>query len=158
MPKTSGSAYGTARWWDGLSGHSPAKTAPARSAGFGKRFPGQHLFERQHPLPGDWALFRDVTRILMKAMLLVREQGLMNRIPTPESFLSHIEKLPTPAKNTTTNATAKRLCAKWTRWCARCATMPNATGICWRNIGNRRPGLKLRPSRSCGEWTKCSSN
>jgi IS5 family transposase len=43
--------------------------------------------------PVDWVLFRDVTRTLMKAVLLIRDQGLKHRMPAPESFLSRINKL-----------------------------------------------------------------
>lgn len=43
--------------------------------------------------PVDWVLFRDITRTLMKAVLLIREQGLKHRMPAPQSFLSRINKL-----------------------------------------------------------------
>jgi hypothetical protein len=43
--------------------------------------------------PVDWVLFRDITRTLIKAMLLIREQGLKHRMAAPESFLSRINAL-----------------------------------------------------------------
>jgi len=43
--------------------------------------------------PVDWVLLRDATRTLMKAVRLIREQGLKERMPSPESFLSGINKL-----------------------------------------------------------------
>lgn len=43
--------------------------------------------------PVDWVLLRDATRTLMKAVTLIRAQGLKHRMGEPESFLSHINKL-----------------------------------------------------------------
>jgi hypothetical protein len=43
--------------------------------------------------PVDWVLFRDATRTLIKAMRLIRDQGLKHRMPTPESFLTRINVL-----------------------------------------------------------------
>jgi len=43
--------------------------------------------------PVDWVLLRDATRTLMKAVSLIREQGLKARMPAPESFISRINKL-----------------------------------------------------------------
>jgi IS5 family transposase len=43
--------------------------------------------------PVDWVLFRDATRTLIKAMQLIRAQGLKHRMPTPESFLTRINIL-----------------------------------------------------------------
>ena len=43
--------------------------------------------------PVDWVLLRDATRTLMKAVQLIREQGLKHRMEAPESFLSRINKL-----------------------------------------------------------------
>lgn len=43
--------------------------------------------------PVDWVLFRDATRTLIKAMPLIRAQGLKHRMPTPESFLTRINTL-----------------------------------------------------------------
>ena len=43
--------------------------------------------------PVDWVLLRDATRTLMKAVQLIRDQGLKHRMQAPESFLSRINKL-----------------------------------------------------------------
>ena len=43
--------------------------------------------------PVDWVLLRDATRTLMKAVALIRDQGLKHRMPAPESFLRRINTL-----------------------------------------------------------------
>lgn len=43
--------------------------------------------------PVDWVLLRDATRTLMKAVRLIREQGLKHRMEAPESFLRRINTL-----------------------------------------------------------------
>jgi hypothetical protein len=43
--------------------------------------------------PVDWVLLRDGTRTLMKAVQLIRDQGLKHRMEAPESFISRINKL-----------------------------------------------------------------
>ena len=43
--------------------------------------------------PVDWVLFRDVARTLMKAIQLIRNQGLLHRIGDPQSFLTKMNKL-----------------------------------------------------------------
>lgn len=43
--------------------------------------------------PVDWVLLRDATRTLMKAVALIRAQGLKHRMQAPESFLTRINKL-----------------------------------------------------------------
>jgi hypothetical protein len=43
--------------------------------------------------PVDWVLLRDATRTLMKAVSLIRDQGLKQRMESPESFLSRINGL-----------------------------------------------------------------
>ena len=43
--------------------------------------------------PVDWVLLVDAVRTLMKAVLLIREQGLKHRMPEPEHFLNRINKL-----------------------------------------------------------------
>jgi hypothetical protein len=53
--------------------------------------------------PVDWVLLRDGTRTLMKAVILIRGQGLKHRMESPESFLTRINRLciemtHTPAK------------------------------------------------------------
>jgi len=43
--------------------------------------------------PVDWVLLRDATRTLMKAVQLVRLQGLKQRMEAPQSFLTRINRL-----------------------------------------------------------------
>jgi len=43
--------------------------------------------------PVDWVLLRDGTRTLMKAVSLIREQGLKQRMEEPEVFISRVNKL-----------------------------------------------------------------
>jgi len=43
--------------------------------------------------PVDWVLLRDATRTLMKAILLIRQQGLKHRMEPPEQFLSRMNRL-----------------------------------------------------------------
>jgi IS5 family transposase len=43
--------------------------------------------------PTDWVLLRDATRTLMKAVQLIRDQGLKQRMEEPESFISRINGL-----------------------------------------------------------------
>lgn len=43
--------------------------------------------------PVDWVLLRDATRTLMKAVQLIRGQGLKQRMEEPQSFLTRINRL-----------------------------------------------------------------
>jgi hypothetical protein len=43
--------------------------------------------------PVDWVLLRDATRTLMKALTLIRQQGLKHRMQAPEQFLSRMNRL-----------------------------------------------------------------
>jgi len=43
--------------------------------------------------PVDWVLLRDATRTLMKAMALIRDQGLKHRMEPPETFVRRINTL-----------------------------------------------------------------
>jgi hypothetical protein len=43
--------------------------------------------------PVDWVLLRDATRTLMKAVQLIRGQGLKHRMEEPQSFLTRINRL-----------------------------------------------------------------
>jgi IS5 family transposase len=43
--------------------------------------------------PVDWVLLRDTARTLVKAIILIRGQGLRHRIGTPEQFMSQMNKL-----------------------------------------------------------------
>lgn len=43
--------------------------------------------------PVDWVLLRDATRTLIKAVQLIRDQGLKHRMEEPQSFLTRINRL-----------------------------------------------------------------
>lgn len=43
--------------------------------------------------PTDWVLLRDAVRTLMKAVILIRKQGLKHRMEEPETFLCEINRL-----------------------------------------------------------------
>jgi len=43
--------------------------------------------------PVDWILLRDATRTLMKAVILIRAQGLKHRMEPPEQFISQMNRL-----------------------------------------------------------------
>src|SRR6266568_3959067 len=43
--------------------------------------------------PVDWVLLRDATRTLMKALKLIRQQGLKHRMEAPEQFLTPMHRL-----------------------------------------------------------------
>ena len=43
--------------------------------------------------PIDWVLFRDATRTLMKAVELIRDQGLRHRMEPPQSFITRMNRL-----------------------------------------------------------------
>ncbi len=42
--------------------------------------------------PVDWVLLRDAVRTLIKAVVLIRKHGIKHRMPTPEQFLSEMNK------------------------------------------------------------------
>src|SRR5260370_19785293 len=50
--------------------------------------------------PVDWVLLRDATRTLMKALHLIREQGLKQRMEPPEIFISRMNRLCIPMTHT----------------------------------------------------------
>ena len=43
--------------------------------------------------PADWVLMRDATRTLMKAVQLIRAEGLLNRMQDPETFIRQMNRL-----------------------------------------------------------------
>jgi hypothetical protein len=43
--------------------------------------------------PVDWVLLRDATRTLMKAVKIIRQHGLVNRMDAPEEFMREMNKL-----------------------------------------------------------------
>ena len=43
--------------------------------------------------PADWVLMRDATRTLMKAVQLIRAEGLLNRMQDPQAFMRQMNRL-----------------------------------------------------------------
>ena len=58
--------------------------------------------------PVDWVLLRDATRTLMKALRLIREQGLKHRMEPPERFITRINRLCIEMTHTRAKQDSKR--------------------------------------------------
>jgi len=58
--------------------------------------------------PVDWVLLRDATRTLMKAVQLIRTEGLKNRMSDPETFIRQINRLSIQMTNTRRQKDGKR--------------------------------------------------
>jgi hypothetical protein len=58
--------------------------------------------------PVDWVLLRDATRTLMKAVQLIRDQGLKHRMEPPKSFLTRINRLCIEMTHTRAKQDSKR--------------------------------------------------
>lgn len=58
--------------------------------------------------PVDWVLLRDSVRTLVKSIICIRNQGLKNRMPTPENFLSKINSLCIEMSNSRRKTDAKK--------------------------------------------------
>jgi len=58
--------------------------------------------------PVDWVLLRDGTRTLMKAVILIREQGLKHRMDDPEQFMREMNQLSIKMTMTRRKADSKR--------------------------------------------------
>ncbi len=58
--------------------------------------------------PVDWVLLRDGTRTLMKAVQLIREQGLKHRMESPEVFMTRINRLCIQMTHTRAKQDSKR--------------------------------------------------
>lgn len=58
--------------------------------------------------PVDWVLFRDATRTLMKAVKLIREQGLKHRMEAPEVFMTRLNRLCIEMTHTRAKQDSKR--------------------------------------------------
>lgn len=61
--------------------------------------------------PTDWVLLRDGVRTLMKAVKLIRREGLRHRMEEPETFLREINRL-------SIEMTQGRRAADSVKWCA----------------------------------------
>lgn len=58
--------------------------------------------------PVDWVLLRDATRTLMKAVRLIREEGLLNRMQDPQTFIRQMNRLSIQMTNTRRQKDGKR--------------------------------------------------
>jgi len=58
--------------------------------------------------PVDWVLLRDATRTLMKAVQLIRGQGLKHRMEEPQTFLTRINRLCIQMTHASRNADRQR--------------------------------------------------
>jgi hypothetical protein len=58
--------------------------------------------------PVDWVLLRDATRTLIKAVMLIRRQGLKNRMGTPSEFIRQINRLSIQMTHTRRRSDSKR--------------------------------------------------
>jgi len=58
--------------------------------------------------PVDWVLLRDATRTLMKAVRLIRHQGLKHRMEEPQTFLTRINRLCIQMTHASRNADTQR--------------------------------------------------
>jgi hypothetical protein len=58
--------------------------------------------------PVDWVLLRDATRTLMKAVRLIREQGLKHRMEEPEEFMRRMNRLCLEMVHTRAKADSRR--------------------------------------------------
>jgi hypothetical protein len=58
--------------------------------------------------PVDWVLLRDVTRTLMKAVRLIREEGLLNRMQDPVTFIRQMNRLSIQMTHTRRQKDGKR--------------------------------------------------
>lgn len=70
--------------------------------------------------PTDWVLLRDAVRTLMKATLLIRREGLRQRMESPESFLARMNKLSMEmsqaARRAGSKKERKRILRQMKRW------------------------------------------
>jgi hypothetical protein len=77
----------------GLGATAPQKLALPKAVDLENAFLDTTCLEANIHYPVDWVLFRDATRTLMKALQLIRDQGLKHRMEEPPSFLTRINRL-----------------------------------------------------------------
>jgi hypothetical protein len=59
--------------------------------------------------PVDWVLFRDAERTLLKGIKLIRNQGLLHRMPEPDTLIKEINKLSIEMTNASRNRNGKKI-------------------------------------------------
>src|SRR6267143_1225116 len=78
---------------NGLGAQAPQQLGLAEAVDLESAFLDTTCLAANIHYPVDWVLLRDATRTLMKALQLIRGQGLKHRMEAPESFLSRINVL-----------------------------------------------------------------
>lgn len=77
----------------GLGAAAPQKLALPEAVDLESAFLDTTCLSANIHYPVDWVLLRDATRTLMKAVELIRDQGLKHRMEPPQSFLTRINRL-----------------------------------------------------------------
>jgi len=77
----------------GLGAAAPQKLALPEAVDLESAFLDTTCLSAHIHYPVDWVLLRDATRTLMKAVQLIRDQGLKHRMEPPQSFLTRINRL-----------------------------------------------------------------
>jgi hypothetical protein len=77
----------------GLGATAPRKLALPEAVDLESAFLDTTCLAANIHYPVDWVLLRDATRTLMKAVQLIRGQGLKHRMEEPQSFLTRINRL-----------------------------------------------------------------
>lgn len=72
---------------------APAKLGLPQPVDLESAFLDTTCLEANIHYPVDWVLLRDSTRTLMKAVRLIRDQGLKHRMEEPETFMTRINTL-----------------------------------------------------------------
>lgn len=77
----------------GAEAHAAELLYSATEIRFDKIFADTTCVKANIHFPVDWVLLRDAVRTLIAAVKLIRQQGLMHRMPPPATFLAQINKL-----------------------------------------------------------------
>jgi len=77
----------------GLGATAPQQLVLPEAVALESAFLDTTCLEANIHYPVDWVLLRDATRTLMKALQLIRSQGLKHRMEEPQSFLTRINRL-----------------------------------------------------------------
>ena len=77
----------------GAEAHAAELLYTAIEIRFDKIFADTTCVKANIHFPEDWVLLRDAVRTLIAAVKLIRQQGLMHRMPPPATFLAQINKL-----------------------------------------------------------------
>jgi len=77
----------------GLGATAPGKLALPAAVDLESAFLDTTCLNANIHYPVDWVLLRDATRTLMKAVQLIRDQGLKHRMEPPPTFLTRMNRL-----------------------------------------------------------------